>query len=390
MDRRAVVVTGLLFGDEGKGTIVDALVRKMGVTLVCKMNGGAQASHHVVNEDGIEHGFHQWGAGTFAGADTFLSRHFLFNPLLAFHESEELKEKGISDPFSMLFVDEDALVTTPYHMTVNRLQETVRGVRRHGSCGMGIGATVEESLVRGERALRLKHIGQDDFRSRLTGHCLYQDKRIENLVHLIPDWSSDRQLRAELSELDRSIDETAVVMQHVYDRIQVTTPNFLAQVPGPIIFEGAQGVLLDQDLGVQPHTTWSKTTAANALELCQESGLEPKVLGVTRHYMTRHGAGPLKGQDPALAVLYKDARNPQNDWQGKMRYADMDMEMLEKSCKMTGADFLAVTCLDQGVSDVEGHRELREACAEVFSKLVGVPLMVTSWGPKASDKRWVI
>ena len=150
--RGAIVVAGLGFGDEGKGTTVDWLVRRHESALVVRYNGGAQAAHNVVLPDGRHHTFSQFGSGTLAGAETFLSRYMLVNPSAMLNEAAGLAGLGVVDPLSRVHVDEDALITTPFHIAANRAREQARGDGRHGSCGMGIRETILFPLVKPERS----------------------------------------------------------------------------------------------------------------------------------------------------------------------------------------------------------------------------------------------
>src|SRR6185503_16133522 len=87
--KKAYIAVDIAFGDSGKGTIVESLCEKYNVKLVTRFNGGSQALHHVVRGKHT-HGFRQFGAGTFAGAETLLSKHVLVNPVMALHEAEQL------------------------------------------------------------------------------------------------------------------------------------------------------------------------------------------------------------------------------------------------------------------------------------------------------------
>src|SRR5271157_1837790 len=124
------LVAGFGFGDEGKGSIVDYLTRRHGARLVVRYNGGAQAGHNVTTPEGRHHCFSQWGSGTFAGARTLLSRFMMVNPIFAVSEARHLESVGISNPWSLLSVERDALITTPFHVAANRLREIAR---RRGS-----------------------------------------------------------------------------------------------------------------------------------------------------------------------------------------------------------------------------------------------------------------
>ena len=115
------------------------------------------------------------------------------------------------------------------------------------------------------------------------------------------------------------------------------------------IFEGAQGVLLDEWRGFHPHTTWSTVTLHHALAMVEESDAEEVcVLGVTRAYMTRHGAGPLPTRSPELDAQPSDPGNPTNAWQGTMRRGWLDLVLLRYAAEMAGGGFdgLVINCLD--------------------------------------------
>ena len=155
MSKHSIVV-GLAYGDEGKGTIVEHQVRTRDAKLVVRFNGGAQAGHNVVLADGRHHTFAQFGCGTFAGAATLLSRHVLVNPSTLLAEARDLAGKGVPDPLRLMHIDREALVTTPFHVAANRLRELTRGDARHGSCGMGIGETVEDARLFPDHAIRIR------------------------------------------------------------------------------------------------------------------------------------------------------------------------------------------------------------------------------------------
>ena len=129
MARRADVVIGSAFGDEGKGLATDVLASKRpGETFVVRFNGGAQAGHTVVTPEGQRHVFSHFGSGTLAGAATFLSKFFVVNPILYHREREQLKWLGVS---ANVFVDLRSMVTTPFDMFVNTALERHRRSARH-------------------------------------------------------------------------------------------------------------------------------------------------------------------------------------------------------------------------------------------------------------------
>ena len=135
------------------------------------------------------------------------------------------------------------------------------------------------------------------------------------------------------------------------------------------VFEGAQGVLLDEYRGFHPHTTWSTVTAHHAWELVEQAGAQSVcVLGITRSYTTRHGAGPLPTFSEELTERLRDPGNPHNPWQGSLRCGWLDLPLLRYAAAAAGPlDGMVVNHLDQ-VSDgwqvCEGYREGEPALAD--------------------------
>lgn len=169
----ALVVADLGFGDAGKGSSVDFLVRAYKAHTVVRYNGGAQAGHNVVTQDGRQHVFAQFGSGTFVpGVQTHLSRHMLVNPVSMLDEEEHLCSLSVSDAFHRTTIDEEALIITPFHQAANRLREYARGKDRHGSCGRGIGETMTDALRWPDMAVRADLVarGLSTEASRLSRH----------------------------------------------------------------------------------------------------------------------------------------------------------------------------------------------------------------------------
>jgi adenylosuccinate synthase len=146
----AILIADLGYGDAGKGSIVDYLTRTTGAHTVVRYNGGAQAAHNVITPDGRHHTFAQFGSGTFVrGTRTHLSRFMMVHPLAMLAEERHLRSLGIPDVFHRVSIDREALVTTPFQQSANRLKEIGRGDGRHGSCGMGVGETMSDWLTHG-------------------------------------------------------------------------------------------------------------------------------------------------------------------------------------------------------------------------------------------------
>ena len=346
-----VIVVGLGLGDEAKGATVDFLCSQGDVAGVVRFNGGAQAAHNVI-VDGRHHTFRQFGSGTLCGVPTFLSRYCLVEPIGLAGEAAELAALGVPDPLSLITVDPDALVTTGVHVAANRTREDRRGTARHGSTGLGIGETVwyELALRRGARAGQVVEnlAAPADARGRALR---------------VRDCLDPRSLRRRLDELVRfyapllaggahghdDVEAMADLLEAFAGAVRIAAPGHLARTArqGPLVFEGAQGVLLDEWRGFHPHTTWSTTTPANAQTLLAQAGLPPGyVLGLTRAYSTRHGAGPLPTQDPALLAVDEPYNGP-GRFQGGWRAGHLDLVALRYAVEVIGGvDALAVSHLD--------------------------------------------
>jgi adenylosuccinate synthase len=350
---KVTLVAGLGYGDEGKGTIVDWLARegrdRARASLVVRYNGGAQAAHNVVSGD-RHHTFAQLGSATFSGVPTLLSRHVLVNPIALYAEARHLVSLGIADPLALVAVEAGALVTTPLHVAANRLREMAR-TGRHGSCGMGVGETMEDFLaVRGD-ALVVGDL-EDPRRTRDKLLALRARKRASLEGLAIPDSPAAERERAVLEE-DRTI-ATSLDAYASFARsaggVRVVGPEYLASARGHVIFEGAQGVLLDQDFGFQPHTTWTDITFGNARELLASVSFRGELvrLGVLRAYATRHGAGPFVSEDAGLAALSAHDHNGWGEWQQGFRSGALDLVATRYALEVIGGvDRLAITNVDR-------------------------------------------
>ncbi len=346
----ALLTVDLGFGDAGKGSVVDFLAREYGAHTVVRYNGGAQAGHRVVTsgQSPREHVFAQFGAGTLAGAATHLSRYMLLDPLAMLAEEQHLRAIGVADAFGQTTIDAGALVITPFGRAINRLRELARGAGRHGSCGVGVGETVADSLARPDLALRAGDLAEP---SRLYAKlAALRELSLAKLAALRPALPDDDRAAAELELLSDPTWEGWLLGAYAEfsARARVVPGDHLHAIlrrPGVVVFEGAQGVLLDEWRGFHPHTTWSTTTLQNADALLAEAGYAGRAtrVGITRAYATRHGAGPMPSEDAALTAALPDARNGMHAWQQGFRAGWLDMVLLRYALEVVGRlDGLAV------------------------------------------------
>lgn len=266
-------------------------------------------------------------------------------------EGDILQGKGVREPFSRLRVSEQALVITPFHQAANRISEIARGANRHGSCGVGVGEAVEDALSHPENRVlagdlnnpallrRKLQVIRDLKREQVEP--FHKDKLFEPL--LIREW--------EFFESTDVIDEWISSTARIGELGLVVSDSILEHwlhESNHVIFEGAQGVLLDADAGFHPYTTWSRCTTGNALDLIKEMAPDSQVcqIGVMRSYAIRHGPGPLPTKTDSLTPVISE-HNKYNEWQGRVRYGWFDAVLARYALDVTsGIDSLAITHLD--------------------------------------------
>jgi len=406
----AQAVIGANYGDEGKGVITDYLVNKSQTLCVVRFNGGAQAGHTVKTPDGKEHVFRHFSSGSFSGAWTFLSKYFVINPMLYFKEINEISRVLPNVP--RLLVDPRAYVTTPWDIMVNQAREEAAGKSRLGSCGVGHRDTVDRNEYSEERFGFNIHDVILEF--PIQGIHRLSDK----LEFIRTEWVPERleEYKVPYTKELREIVMSDEIMKRYLEDLQVLASNITLvdtcdiTAYGNIIFEGSQGLGLDQDRGTVPHTTRSNTGVKNILDICKEAEIEAvEVYYTTRAYLTRHGPGPMESEFPDPTWMpkgWEDASNLTNEFQGKMRYGFLDVDELARRIKddlRVGAFHatkifpkLAITCLDQ----LEAKTELfvdgllvkvdKEEVASFIAHEVGICQILESYGPTRGTVREVI
>jgi adenylosuccinate synthase len=408
----AWIVVDLGFGDAGKGSVVDFLVRDRAADLVVRWNGGAQAGHTVIDPLGRTHTFSQFGAGTFVpGTRTHLGEGFLFHPMGWALEAERLRSIGIADATARWSIHRRACVITPFQQAAGRLRDLENG---HGTCGIGVGETRRDNLERRDDRLcvgdfsepkKLRRVLERQQERKRSERIRSDDPRARLEWTLLDDPSAPARIVDAWSALvpDLTIvDDTARVL-HSVDRV---------------VFEGAQGILLDETWGFHPHTTWTDCTPAVPRALLGD--VPATTLGVIRSYATRHGAGPFPSHDPQWDDALDEPHNLSDGWQGSFRRGPLDLVLLRYALELAPVDGLVVNHLDRvtrgvvdsydldganvdrlepGAADRLEHRAaLARSLARcrprthdepVLSRLQGLaPVLATGHGPTARDKCW--
>jgi len=310
----AIAVIGGGYGDEGKGLNTDFWASNLNNPTVIRFNGGSQAGHTVQTPDGKHHVFSHFSAGTFVNAPTFLSRFFVVNPLLFQNEHQEFVKKFGFSP--TVYVDPDCYTTTPIEMLINQELETHRNHDKHGSCGVGFGETLE----RVKQLRKPLTIGYMCNASQDEIGIIINDIVTEYLPFRLDASMLDERLLSIINN-PKLVDDYYISLQYFKEHTNIVADKSILR-EGDIVFEGAQGLEIDQDYGIFPYVTRSNCGMRNVTNLIDELGLDLTELVVdyiTRAYKTRHGAGPLR-REITNPFPFKDSTNSYNHWQGHLRW----------------------------------------------------------------------
>lgn len=280
-----VVVVGAQWGDEGKGKVVD--LYSASADYIVRYQGGNNAGHTLV-VNGKKTVLHLIPSGVLhAGKVCLIANGVVFDPTVFFDEIDSLANAGVfqgKDPFEAVRVSERAHVILPYHRTMDRLREehASKGGNKIGTTVRGIGPAYEDKVAR--RGIQVIDLLRPDVLRRKLERAI-EEKNVLLKHHF----------QAPLIELDATFEEACRLGErlrpYVTD-VHGVLVNALAN-QRPILFEGAQGTLLDVDHGTYPYVTSSNTVAGGALT---GSGVglsvRPQVIGITKAYTTRVGEGP--------------------------------------------------------------------------------------------------
>ncbi len=274
-----VVVIGTQWGDEGKGKIVDLLTDK--ANAVVRFQGGHNAGHTLVIQ-GRKTVLHLIPSGILRDeVCCLIGNGVVLSPTALLEEIEMLDAGGV-DARDRMGISESCPVILPYHIALDQAREAARGKKAIGTTGRGIGPCYEDKVSR--RGIRLgEMLDADVFQERLREVMDYHNFA---LAHYFKSDTVDYQ-----QVLDQALMQVEQIRPLVED--VPGTLHALRRRGGSVMFEGAQGALLDIDHGTYPYVTSSNTTAGGA---ASGSGVGPRdidyVLGIVKAYTTRVGAGP--------------------------------------------------------------------------------------------------
>ena len=335
------LILGLQWGDEGKGKIVDALAESS--EAVCRFQGGHNAGH-TLKVDGEQKVLHLVPSGILhPKVNCVLGNGLVLSlPALA-HEISDLKESGINfeDRF---FVSEDCCLILPTHIAIDKVRDKEEGI---GTTGRGIGPAYEDKIAR--RALRFGDLKDlKELKIKLFKLVNYHNQVLEKLYN------------AESIAFDDVFEELENNL-FLYHNYKCKTQDLLkiwVKQDKTIIFEGAQGSMLDIDHGTYPFVTSSSTTAGG---LSSGLGIGPKhidsILGITKAYTTRVGEGPFPTElfDANAEELAKVGHEFGATTGRPRRCGWLDLKALESIMFINSVSNLCITKLDvlDGFKDIK-------------------------------------
>jgi len=274
-----VVVLGSQWGDEGKGKIVDLLTDR--ASAVVRFQGGHNAGHTLVIGDKTTV-LHLVPSGVLRdNVMCLIGNGVVLSPAALFQEIDMLEKQGVPAT-QRLKISEACPLIMPYHVALDQAREIARGKKAIGTTGRGIGPAYEDKVSR--RGLRVGDLlNVDTFAEKLAGVMEYHNHALVNYFKVDPvDYQTV--LDEIMGMRDKIVSMIADIPSMLYN---------LRKDGANIMFEGAQGTLLDIDQGTYPYVTSSNCTAGGA---CTGSGIGPcdldYILGITKAYTTRVGAGP--------------------------------------------------------------------------------------------------
>lgn len=336
-----VVVIGTQWGDEGKGKVVDWLTdHAQGVV---RFQGGHNAGHTLVI-GGKKTVLHLIPSGVLREqVMCYIGNGVVLAPNALLEEMDQLAAIGV-DVYGRLRISEACPLILPYHVALDRAREIAKGASKIGTTGRGIGPAYEDKVAR--RAIRLQDLFyRERFAAKLGEVLDYHNFVLKNYFN------------ADTVDFQQTMDEALALAERIKPLVMdVPRALYEANKAGKnLLFEGAQGTLLDIDHGTYPYVTSSNCIAGAA---CAGSGIGPQmlhyVLGITKAYTTRVGSGPfptelydaLEKQDPIGKQLAEKGHEFGSTTGRARRCGWFDAAALKRSIQINGVSGLCVTKLD--------------------------------------------
>jgi adenylosuccinate synthase len=358
--RKNRIVIGCQWGDEGKGKIVDLLA--VDVDIIARFQGGANAGHTICVDD-KKYVLHLIPSGIIHPDKTCVIGNGVVLDPFAFRDELDLLTKEGIDYTGRLFVSPAANLVLPYHKLIDAVEEKQRGTESIGTTKRGIGPAYMDKVAR--QGIRVVD--------------LLNPKRLKKLLEFQPTIKSKYFTGSsdERTDLERTYNEL-MKLKSLFEPLVIDVSLYLqkAQQQGKVIlFEGAQGSMLDVDLGTYPFATSSNTTTGGALT---GLGVGPRmidsVVGVVKAYSTRVGAGPFPTElvDETGELLRREGDEYGATTGRPRRCGWLDLVALRHATRINGVNDIAITKLDV----LDNVPELKVAVAYELNgeRLTEVPL----------------
>ena len=330
-----VVVVGAQWGDEGKGKIVDWLSERADV--IARFQGGHNAGHTLVIGD-VVYKLSLLPSGIVRpGKMAVIGNGVVLDPWALFAEIAKLSAQGVEISPENLMIAENTPLILPLHQDLDKLREDAAGASKIGTTGRGIGPAYEDKV--GRRTIRVADLGDEEtLDSRLDRLLAHHDPLRQGLGATPIDRA---ELRAKLLEIAPKLLQYAQPVWKVM--------NDYRKAGKRILFEGAQGSLLDIDFGTYPYVTSSTTMSGMA---ASGTGMGPSaigfVLGIVKAYTTRVGSGPFPTElDDADGQRLGERGHEFGTVTGRKRRCGwFDAVLVRQTCAISGVNGIALTKLD--------------------------------------------
>ncbi len=329
----SVVIVGAQWGDEGKGKIVDLLTQH--ADTVVRFQGGNNAGHTIVLK-GDKFVFHLIPSGIlYENKKCIIGNGVVLDPAVLIKEMTELKKKGYLKDDSQLMISEETHLILPYHRKIDVAREQIFKI---GTTGRGIGPAYEDKVTRcGIRMIDL--LDEKIFKEKLEAN-LFQKN-----IYLV------QILKEKGFQFSEIFNEYTQFKKHLERYVKNTSLFLYEEIRKGknILFEGAQGALLDLDHGTYPYVTSSNTVAGNA---CAGSGIGPtmidSVIGVAKAYTTRVGEGPFPTElKDELGEKIREKGGEYGATTGRPRRCGwFDAVVVNHSIRINGIEEIVITKLD--------------------------------------------
>ncbi len=339
-----VVVVGSQWGDEGKGKIVDWLSSRADV--VVRFQGGHNAGHTLVI-DGVTYKLHLLPSGIVRKSKiSIIGNGVVIDPWALLKEMATIREQGVKISSENLLISETATLILPVHRMMDEALERARGNSKIGTTKRGIGPAYEDKIARrGLKVADLRDI--ESLKEKIEAMLLHHNAFLKGVE---ADKLEPQDVLDQLLEVREEILSYAAPVWRVLDKARHEGMK--------ILFEGAQGMMLDVDHGTYPYVTSSNVHAAQA---AVGSGMGPQaidyVLGITKAYTTRVGSGPFPTElhDKIGEFLGEKGHEFGTTTGRKRRCGWFDAVLVRQSVKISGINGIALTKLDvlDGLEEVK-------------------------------------